>query len=37
MYIGGVAKLLDENGAVNGTASAFFLKFVERFAAFVGA
>ncbi|MDR1668899.1 MAG: NAD(P)H-dependent oxidoreductase [Oscillospiraceae bacterium] len=36
MYIGGVAKLLDENGAVVESTGAYLQKFVTRFAAFLG-
>ena len=36
MYIGGVAKLLDENGVVNASTGAFLRKFVDTFIAFIG-
>ncbi|HCC35251.1 MAG TPA: ACP phosphodiesterase [Ruminococcaceae bacterium] len=36
MYIGGVAKLLDENGAANAPTEAFLQKFADRFAEFIG-
>ena len=37
MYIGGVAKLLDENGGVNESTGAFLQTFAARFAAFLRA
>ncbi len=35
MYIGGVTKLLDENGNTNEGTTAFLQKFVEQFVKFV--
>ncbi len=35
MYIGGVAKLLDENGQTNEGTTAFLQKFVDRFLKFI--
>lgn len=37
MYIGGVANVLDEHGAVNAGTGEFFEKFIGQFVAFIGA